>query len=122
MPILREFPEMWYEFAEPFVLNSSKIQRAFGLRTTLEESVPATVEWFRRRAASAASGKAARLSAQARRNLEAGAVTGPAAGDCTRRAGRDGARARSPRIVRGSRPCAWQGASSALRRRRCRPW
>ena len=49
VPILREFPEMWYEFAEPFVLDSSKIERAFGLRPTpLEESVPATVEWFLR--------------------------------------------------------------------------
>ncbi len=59
MPILREVPEMWYEFAEPFVLDSSKIQRAFGLRPTpLEESVPVTVEWYRERAAAAASSKA----------------------------------------------------------------
>jgi nucleoside-diphosphate-sugar epimerase len=64
MPVLREFPEMWYEFAEPYVLDSSKIQRAFGLRPTpLEESVPATVEWFRRRAAMAASDKAAGAAA-----------------------------------------------------------
>ena len=56
VPILREFPEMWYEFAEPFVLDSSKIERAFGLRPTpLEESVPMTVEWYRQRAAAAAS-------------------------------------------------------------------
>ena len=34
VPILREFPELWYEFAEPFVLDSSKIQRVFGLRPT----------------------------------------------------------------------------------------
>ena len=55
----RVIPEMWYEFAEPFVLDSSKIQRAFGLRPTpLEESDPATVEWYRRRAASAASSRA----------------------------------------------------------------
>jgi nucleoside-diphosphate-sugar epimerase len=60
MPILREFPEMWYEFAEPFVLDSSKIQRAFGLRPTpLEESVPVTVEWYRDRAAAAAASKVA---------------------------------------------------------------
>ena len=51
MPILREFPEMWYEFAEPFVLDSSKIERAFGLRPTpLEESIPATIAWYRDRA------------------------------------------------------------------------
>jgi nucleoside-diphosphate-sugar epimerase len=60
VPILREFPEMWYEFAEPFVLDSSKIQHAFGLRPTpLEESVPATVEWYRARATEAAPSKAA---------------------------------------------------------------
>ena len=58
VPILREIPELWYEFAEPFVLDSSKIQRSFGLRPTpLEESVPATVEWYRHRAATAASSK-----------------------------------------------------------------
>ena len=51
VPILREFPEMWYEFAEPFVLDSSKFQRSFGLRPTpLEESIPVTVEWYRDRA------------------------------------------------------------------------
>ncbi len=60
VPILREFPEMWYEFAEPFVVDSSKIQRAFGLRPTpLEESVPATVKWYRGRAAAPESTKAA---------------------------------------------------------------
>jgi nucleoside-diphosphate-sugar epimerase len=64
VPVLREFPELWYEFAEPFVLDSSKIQRAFGLRPTpLEESVPATVEWYRSRAASSASRKAAGAAA-----------------------------------------------------------
>ena len=50
VPILREFPEMWYEFAEPFVVDSSKFQRAFGLRPTpLEESIPATIQWYRDR-------------------------------------------------------------------------
>jgi nucleoside-diphosphate-sugar epimerase len=64
VPILREIPEMWYEFAEPFVLDSSKIQRAFGLRPTpLEESIPATVEWYRDRAATAAPSKAAGAAA-----------------------------------------------------------
>ncbi len=64
VPILREFPEMWYEFAEPSVLDSSKIQRAFGLRPTpLEESIPVTVEWYRHRAAAAAPSKAAGAAA-----------------------------------------------------------
>jgi nucleoside-diphosphate-sugar epimerase len=59
IPVLREIPEMWYEFAEPFVLDSSKIQRAFGLRpTALEESVPVTVEWYRSRAAGPAADSA----------------------------------------------------------------
>ena len=64
MPILREFPELWYEFDEPFVLDSSKIQGAFGLRPTpLEESVPVTVEWYRARAAEADHSEAAGAAA-----------------------------------------------------------
>jgi nucleoside-diphosphate-sugar epimerase len=60
VPILREFPEMWYEFAEPFVLDSSKFQRAFGLRPSpLEESVQVTVEWYRDRAGSVVASKVA---------------------------------------------------------------
>ena len=64
VPNLRELPEMWYEFAEPFVLDSSKIQRAFGLRPIpLEESVPVTVEWYRARAAEADHSEAAGAAA-----------------------------------------------------------
>jgi nucleoside-diphosphate-sugar epimerase len=64
VPILREFPEMWYEFAEPFVLDSSKFQRAFGLRPSpLEESVQVTVEWYRDRAGSVAASTAASTAA-----------------------------------------------------------
>jgi nucleoside-diphosphate-sugar epimerase len=56
MPSAGEQVEMLYEFEEPFVLDSSRIERTFGLTATpLEQSIPATVAWWRsRRAATAA--------------------------------------------------------------------
>jgi nucleoside-diphosphate-sugar epimerase len=40
--------EMAYEFEEAFILDSSKIERAFGLRPTpLEEALAETVAWWR---------------------------------------------------------------------------
>jgi nucleoside-diphosphate-sugar epimerase len=48
VPILREVDEMRYEFEEPFVLDHSKFERAFGLRATpLHEAIKTTVDWFR---------------------------------------------------------------------------
>jgi nucleoside-diphosphate-sugar epimerase len=48
VPAAREIIEMAYEFEEPFLLDSSKIERAFGLRPTpLEEALVATVAWWR---------------------------------------------------------------------------
>ena len=45
---VRELDEMLYEFEEPFVVDSSKFQKAFGDHATpLSEAIPATVEWFR---------------------------------------------------------------------------
>jgi len=50
MPVARESLEMLYEFTEPFVVDSSAIEREFGLRATpLDEGMRATVEWFRQR-------------------------------------------------------------------------
>jgi nucleoside-diphosphate-sugar epimerase len=44
----REMIEMAYEFEEPFVIDSSKIEQAFDLRPTpLEEALVATVAWWR---------------------------------------------------------------------------
>ncbi len=56
----REMVEMAYEFEEPFILDSSKIERSFGLRPTpLEEALAATVAWWRGdRAATAAEAAA----------------------------------------------------------------
>jgi nucleoside-diphosphate-sugar epimerase len=52
VPAAREVIEMAYEFDEPFIVDCSKIERAFGLTPTLlEESVPATVAWWRAHAA-----------------------------------------------------------------------
>jgi nucleoside-diphosphate-sugar epimerase len=48
VPPAREMIEMAYEFEEPFLLDSSKIERAFGLRPTpLEEALVETVAWWR---------------------------------------------------------------------------
>jgi nucleoside-diphosphate-sugar epimerase len=44
--------EMLYEFEEPFVVDSSKIERAFGLRPTpLDEALTDTAAWWRTRRA-----------------------------------------------------------------------
>jgi len=48
VPPAREMIEMAYEYEEPFLLDSSKIERAFGLRPTpLEEALAETVSWWR---------------------------------------------------------------------------
>jgi nucleoside-diphosphate-sugar epimerase len=41
--------EMSYEFEEPFILDSSRFERTFGIGPTpLEEALVATVSWWRR--------------------------------------------------------------------------
>lgn len=48
VPEAREMIEMACEFEEPFLLDGSAFEAAFGLRPTpLEESIPATVAWWR---------------------------------------------------------------------------
>ncbi len=43
-----EVIEMLYEFTKPFVVSSSKFERAFGIRPTpLEQAVKETVAWFK---------------------------------------------------------------------------
>jgi nucleoside-diphosphate-sugar epimerase len=50
-PLLRELPEMSYEFDQPFVLDTSKYQSAFGAAgTPLADAIAATVAWYRTRA------------------------------------------------------------------------
>jgi nucleoside-diphosphate-sugar epimerase len=47
-PAAREMIEMAYEFEEPYILDSSKIEQAFGLRPTpLEVAIGETVDWWR---------------------------------------------------------------------------
>ena len=50
-PMLRELAEMSYEFDEPFILDTSKYQAAFGAAgTPLAGALAATVAWYRARA------------------------------------------------------------------------
>jgi nucleoside-diphosphate-sugar epimerase len=52
IPEAREGIEMMYEFDEPFVVDSSQFEQAFGVKATpLAESIPATVAWYRSHAA-----------------------------------------------------------------------
>lgn len=45
---VREIKEVLFEFEEPFVVDSSDFESTFAQpATTLDESIPATVEWFR---------------------------------------------------------------------------
>jgi nucleoside-diphosphate-sugar epimerase len=47
-PGMREILEMLYEFEEPFVVDHSKFERAFGERATpLREAIGETVRWYR---------------------------------------------------------------------------
>ena len=47
-PGIRETIEMLYEFEEPFVVDHSKFERAFGERATpLKEAIGETVRWYR---------------------------------------------------------------------------
>ena len=48
--MLRELAEMAYQFDEPFILDTSKYQAAFGAAgTPLAAAVAATVVWYRTR-------------------------------------------------------------------------
>ncbi len=45
--VLREFPELAYEFEQPFVLDTTKYQSTFGTDTTpLATAIAATVAWY----------------------------------------------------------------------------
>jgi nucleoside-diphosphate-sugar epimerase len=48
IPGARESVEMLYEFEKPFVVDSSKFERAFGVvATPIETAIKATVAWYR---------------------------------------------------------------------------
>ena len=49
-PMLRELVETYYQFSEPFVMDTSKYETAFGAAgTPLATAVAATVAWYRTR-------------------------------------------------------------------------
>jgi nucleoside-diphosphate-sugar epimerase len=44
---MAEFAEMFYQYTEPQIMDSSAFERAFGVTPTpLEETVDATVTWY----------------------------------------------------------------------------
>ena len=48
---MREIEEMLYQFETDFVMDSSRFEQTFGARPTpLEQSIPATLDWFRAQA------------------------------------------------------------------------
>ncbi len=47
-PVIREVVEMQYQFENPFVVDSRKFEREFGIRATpMAEALRATVAWYR---------------------------------------------------------------------------
>ena len=49
-PMLRELTETYCQFGEPFVLDTSKYQTAFGTAgTPLADAIAATLTWYRTR-------------------------------------------------------------------------
>ena len=49
-PVLRELAETYYQFNQPFVLDTSKYESAFGAAgTPLADAIAATVAWYRTR-------------------------------------------------------------------------
>ncbi len=50
IPEAKETVEMMYEFDKPFIIDSSKFKRIFGMRATpVHEAIKETVKWFRDR-------------------------------------------------------------------------
>lgn len=50
IPAARESIEMFYQFEKDFVVSSKKFTDRFGQRaTSLEESLAATIDWYRAR-------------------------------------------------------------------------
>ncbi|HSD85042.1 MAG TPA: SDR family oxidoreductase [Anaerolineae bacterium] len=50
IPVARESIEMLYEFEQPFIVDSSKFTRTFGIQgTPVREAIKATVAWYQQR-------------------------------------------------------------------------
>lgn len=51
-PVIRETAEVLYQFEHPFVMDTTRFEKAFGRRVTPHrEAIRATLEWYRRQAA-----------------------------------------------------------------------
>jgi hypothetical protein len=50
-PTMRELPEIIYQSEQPFVVDHSKYERAFGASTTPHrEAIRKTLDWYRQNA------------------------------------------------------------------------
>lgn len=48
VPMIRELKETWYQFAEPFITDSTHTENELGVRaTSIEDGAAATVAWWR---------------------------------------------------------------------------
>ena len=48
IPEAKESVEMMYEFEQPFIVDSSKFEKAFGMKATpMKEAIKATVAWYK---------------------------------------------------------------------------
>ncbi len=48
-PMIREFSEMVYQFEQPFVVDSSRFERTFGITATrYHDGIAQTIDWMRR--------------------------------------------------------------------------
>ena len=48
IPEVKEMVEMLYEFDQPFIMDSSKFERTFGMQATpMRDAIKETVTWFK---------------------------------------------------------------------------
>ena len=48
VPAMKEVVEMLYEFEQPFIVDSSKFEKTFGMKATpMHEAIKETVKWFK---------------------------------------------------------------------------
>jgi nucleoside-diphosphate-sugar epimerase len=48
IPEVKEMVEMLYEFDQPFIVDSSKFERTFGMQATpMRDAIQETVAWFK---------------------------------------------------------------------------
>jgi hypothetical protein len=48
VPLMRELQETWYQFAEPFITDSTLTEQTFGLSATpLAQAAAETVAWWK---------------------------------------------------------------------------